>query len=84
MKKITMLAACLIMLGASSCKKDRDCVCTTTNTSTSGAVTTYPEQTTTLTKIKKGDAKSLCQKSTNVNVDSNNKTSTTVNDCKLK
>lgn len=84
MKNVTLIAACLIVLSTSSCKKDRDCVCTRTTTNTSGNVNTDVSQTTTLAKIKKRDAKSLCQKTTEVNVNSNGQTSSTVNDCKLK
>ncbi len=84
MKKTIIIAAGLLVISLSSCKKDRTCACTYTYTSTSGSVTTSPEETTVYTKVKKSDAKSLCQKSTYVTVNSKGETSTGVNDCKLK
>ena len=83
MKK-TLLIVAIAGLAFASCKKERDCECTTTNTSSSGTVTTSPAQTTTIKDIKGGEAKSWCQKSTWSSTDAAGKTTTTVNDCKLK
>lgn len=84
MKKITFIAIAIVAFSMSSCKKDFVCECTTTYTSSSGNVTTNTNDNVTYRDVKKGEAKSLCQKSTIVNVNSNGGTSTTVNDCKLK
>jgi hypothetical protein len=84
MKKTIVLITCLTAFSFISCKKDRMCECTRTYTSTSGATTTYPAETITYRKIKKSDAKDLCQKRTEVYVNSDGKTSTNVLDCKLK
>lgn len=84
MKKITFIFACLVIISFSSCKKDRVCECTNTNTNSSGTVTTDLNQNTTYKDVKKHDAKSLCQKSSTVYVNSSGGTSTYVSDCKLK
>lgn len=84
MKKILVAMACLGMVAFTSCKKDRVCECTNTNTSSSGNVTTDLNVNTSYTDIKKSDAKSICQKSTSVHVNSSGGTSTYVSDCKLK
>jgi hypothetical protein len=83
MKKILLTAAVAGLMMA-SCKKDRDCVCTTTYTDKNGAVTTFPEQTVTIKKVNKGDAKTLCSKTTDVSVDEAGRTTTRVDDCKIK
>jgi len=77
---MTMLAA----VALSSCKKDRDCECTTTVTDRKGVTTTYQPETITYVKMKKGDAKSLCQKATYTDVNESGQTEVTVRDCKLK
>ena len=84
MKKIIWIVACFGIISLSACKKDRVCACTETNTSSSGNVTTDLEQNITYKDVKKSDAKSLCQKSSRVYVNSSGGTSTYVSDCKLK
>jgi uncharacterized Zn ribbon protein len=86
MKKITLVIACFSLLSLTSCfKKDRKCVCNYTYTDSSGTTTTDPEDhEITLKEIKKRDAKSLCQKTTEVEVDDDGDTWTYVTDCKLK
>lgn len=84
MKKFILTLGCLGLLSLTSCKKDRVCVCTNTYTDASGATTTALDKSTTYEKMKKSDAKNLCQRSTHVSVDSNGGTSTSINDCKLK
>lgn len=84
MKKFTLLAALAIALCAASCKKDRVCECTTTTTFPDGTVHTDPNDNTTYKEIKKGEAKTLCQRTTHVSVDEDGATSTVVSDCKLK
>ncbi len=85
MKKITLLVACLGLISLASCKKDRKCECTTSYTNSQGVVTTDPApRKITIKKVTKRDAKSLCQKETDVNVSSNGNTTTWVYDCKLK
>jgi len=83
MKKILLLPIAFLALGLFSCKKDRDCKCTVTHTSSSGNVTTDIDQVTTYTDIRKSGAKSRCQNYTTVNVNSNGGTSTTKGECKL-
>ncbi len=80
MKKITLLAVAFVAVSLASCKKDRTCECTYTSTSGSGSVSTSK---TTYKKVKKSDAKFLCQKTTYVHVD-NSGTDTDISDCKLK
>lgn len=65
MKKITLLAVAFVAITFASCKKDRECVCT----STSGGVTVVST-----TKVKSGkkDATSWCEAS------NGSKTTTTV------
>jgi len=84
MKKIILLAIAFVAFSISSCKKDFVCECTTTYTSSSGNVTTDTDDNVTYRDVKKGEAKSLCQKSTYVSVSPSGGTSTTVSDCKLK
>jgi|GEM_PF-390081 len=84
MKKITLIAFAIVTLSMASCKKDFLCECTDTYTSSSGNVTTNPVANVTYRDVKHGEAKSLCQKSTVVNVDNSGGTSTNVSDCKLK
>lgn len=84
MKTKVALFTCTLAFALASCKKDRACVCTTTYTNAGGNVTTMVNQKTTYTDIRKRDAKSLCQKSTIVDIDNNGGTTTTVNDCKLQ
>ena len=69
MKKVLFLAACGALLGLVSCKKDRDCECTSGSTAT----------TRTYTKISKHRAKVLCASYST----SYNGTTTKV-DCKIK
>jgi len=56
MKKVFLFVAVVSAFSFASCKKDRVCTCTTTD-STTGAVT---ESKTTLYKVKKGDAMERC------------------------
>jgi len=65
MKKITLLAVAFVALAAVSCKKERECVCTTTSNGVSIVSTT---------KVKSGkkDATSWCEAS------NGSKTTTTV------
>ncbi len=61
MKKITILVACVSLVGLSSCfKKERTCTCTTKTTNSNGNVTTSEPHVTTYKKIRKGDAKDQC------------------------
>lgn len=76
MKKITLFAAVIVAISFASCKKDRVCSCT--NSSTGGSVTTSE---TTYTKIKKSEAKTLCQKTTYTD---NLTGYVSTSDCKLK
>lgn len=55
MKKITLLAVAVVAISFASCKKDRTCSCTTTNTPPVGAATTWSEDVT-VKKAKKKDA----------------------------
>jgi hypothetical protein len=84
MKKILIVTACLGLISLSSCKKDRVCECTNTYTNSNGNVTTDPVANVTYKDVKKGDAKTICQKSTSTYVNQSGGTSTSVNDCKLK
>lgn len=84
MKKFTLMAVAVFALGLTSCKKDFVCECTNTYTSSGGTTTTDPAANVTYRDVKKGEAKSLCQKTTVVNVGAGGGTSTEVNDCKLK
>lgn len=84
MKKTILLMACVGLVSLSSCKKDRDCECTTTYTNEKGETETDQPQSITYIDIKKGEAKSLCQKTTTTDVKESGKTVTKVNDCKLK
>ncbi len=61
MKKI-VFALGAIALCLASCKKDRTCECTNTHTNFTG--TTSSKQTTTYKKVKKSEAKKMCQKTT--------------------
>jgi hypothetical protein len=84
MKKNLLLMTVIAAAALSSCKKDRDCECTTTVTDRKGNTTTYQPETITYVKMKKSDAKSLCQKATYTDVNESGATETTVVDCKLK
>ena len=78
MKKITLIAIALTAFSITSCKKDRACKCTYTNSQ--GNVTT---EELTYTKIKKSDAKDACSNYTSTNTSGNN-TSTYKQECELK
>jgi hypothetical protein len=84
MKKTTLMVICVLVVSATSCKKDRNCECTVTYTNQKGVTEASPATTVTYTKIKKSEAQSICQKTTIKSVDENQNTNTTVNDCKLK
>lgn len=85
MKKIILMAAVITVSSFASCKKDRTCECTYTNSGSTNV--TSHTSTTVYTKMKKSDAKYMCTKdmvtysSTNNNTTS---TSTSNYDCKLK
>lgn len=84
MKKITLIVAAFGLISLASCKKDRVCACTNTTTSSSGNVNTQEAANITYKNMRMSDAKSLCQKSTVVDVNSGGGTTTRVYDCKLK
>jgi hypothetical protein len=84
MKKITLMVACVLVMGATSCKKDRNCECTITYTDQNGITQASPATTVTYTKIKKSEVTSICQKTTTKTEDENQNTTTRVEDCKLK
>lgn len=79
MKKTLILLSSTLILSVTSCKKDRVCECT--NTASEGSSST---STTTIKKIKKSEAKNLCQKMTYTSTSNSGFTSTSINDCKLK
>jgi len=83
MKKIVIVT--ILIAGATfvACKKDRTCECTETKTNAAGVSTTDPVVTYEIKEIKGGEAKTWCQKSTEV-VTTGTAVTTTVNDCKLK
>lgn len=83
MKKIFLLLA-VVALSAASCKKDRVCTCTTTDTAPTTAGYSYSSTTeTTMTKVSKKSAKYACVKTTR-DYTSGGNTYTQTNDCKLK
>jgi hypothetical protein len=85
MKKITLLAAVVVAVSFASCKKDRTCECTYTNSGTTN-VSSHTSSTV-ITKVKKSDAKYLCTKDSETNTYTNgsiSNTSTSMQDCKLK
>lgn len=96
MKKITLFAFAVAALSLASCKKDRTCECTHTNSTTTVAqngnsttVSSTSNSTTTIKEIKKGEAKVVCQKMTSTNTYPNNSntgmnSSSSTDDCKLK
>jgi hypothetical protein len=61
--KKMLLSILVIILVFTSCKKDRTCLCTVAHTNFTGT-TVNPNQTTTYKKIKKSEAKDLCQNKT--------------------
>ena len=63
MNKIVIVIG-VISLGLASCKKDRVCECTNTHTNYTG--TTTNTNTITYKKVKKSEAKKMCQKITAV------------------
>jgi len=56
MKKITLLAVACVAISLASCKKDRTCTCTSTQTPVSGASITSTDEIT-VKKVTKGQAK---------------------------
>lgn len=85
MKKIILLAAVFTAASFASCKKNRTCECTYTN-SGSTTVTSHTSSTV-YTKVKKADAKYMCTKDTEMSSNTNGNlttSSTYVSDCKLK
>jgi hypothetical protein len=85
MKKITLLAAVVVAVSFASCKKDRTCECTYTNSGSTN-VSSHTSSTV-ITKVKKSDAKYLCTKDSETSTytnGNNTNTNTSVADCKLK
>ncbi len=85
MKKITLFAFAVVALSLASCKKDRTCECTYTQSGTTN-VTSNTENIT-YTKVRKSDAKYFCDKVTNTNTytsSGGSSTGTSTSDCKLK
>lgn len=85
MKKIILLASVITVASFASCKKNRTCECTYTNSGTT-TVTSHTSSEV-YTKIKKSDAKYLCTKDTETSTYTSGSTtssSTSVADCKLK
>lgn len=78
MKKVLFIAV-VAVASLASCKKDRVCTCTETQTYT-GSSTTYPSSTTVTTydKAKKGDARAACLSGTTTYTGGQ-----TVRDCSL-
>ena len=83
MKK-TLLIVAIAGLAMASCKKDRECECTTTTVSSGGTTTTSPATTTTVKDVKGGEMKSMCQKTTYTWVNASGATSSQTDDCKIK
>jgi len=81
MKKITLLAVALVAISFASCKKERECECTTT--STSGSTTGTSTYTVKYAKISKGDAKTVCSKTSHVSTNTAG-SSSFITDCKIK
>lgn len=85
MKKITLFAFAVAALSLASCKKERTCECTYTQSGVTN-VTSHTESTT-YTKIKKADAKYLCTKdntTTTTTYVGGSSSGTSTSDCKLK
>ncbi len=85
MKKITLLAVAFVAITFASCKKDRTCECTYTQTGTTNV--TSNTSTTVFKKIKKSDAKYFCTKQVNTSTYTSANTTTSngyTSDCKLK
>jgi hypothetical protein len=61
MKKIFLFIAIASVFSLASCKKDRNCTCTTSSTSSNGTVTINPAFVVTFNHSTKGDARLLCQ-----------------------
>lgn len=81
MKKITLLAIAVVAISLASCKKERECECTTTSTAGSSSSTgTYTVK---YAKISKGDAKTVCTKTSNVSTNTAG-SSSYITDCKIK
>ena len=83
MKKVLLIAA-VASFAMVSCKKERTCTCTTTYTSTSGVVTTYPASTTTYKKVKGGHAKDMCISTTSEDINLTPNASTSKSDTKCE
>ena len=59
MKKVVLFAAVLSAMSFASCKKERDCTCTVTETQPGQIATSYTS-TRTYKDVKKSQAKTLC------------------------
>jgi len=80
MKNLLLTLTVFAVVGLTSCKKDRVCTCTNTDTAP-GSTTTTTE--TTILKEKKGVAKAACVKKTEEYTSGSN-TYVMTQDCKLK
>ena len=78
MKKITLFAFAVVALSLASCKKDRTCECTYTQTGTTNTIS--DKQTTDYKKIKKADAEYMCDKIVYTNTHTQTSGNVTVTD----
>lgn len=77
-----MLAVAALAISFASCKKERTCECTVT--STNGSNTSTSTYTTKYEKVSGGDAKHMCQKTSQTTTPSSGNASSWTEDCKLK
>lgn len=77
MKKLSILTVAVLAISFASCKKDRVCTCTVTQTGS----TVSGSYVTTMTKVSKGTAKKACISGTNY--DTASAAFITTYDCKL-
>lgn len=82
MKQISTII--ILLIAFSSCKKDYTCECTATTLNPRGTTTIGEAQTTTYSKIKRSEAKSICQTSTLETENANGAVTIITNNCKLK
>ena len=83
MKK-TLLIVAIAGLAMASCKKDRTCTCTLATTSSSGTTVTGQPVVTVDKSVTTGEIKSLCETTTEVQVNGQGQTTTFVNTCTYK
>ncbi|MDO9000730.1 MAG: hypothetical protein Q7W45_13260 [Bacteroidota bacterium] len=84
MKKITFIVLLISAINFCSCKKDYNCECTKTTLYASGNSKLEPAETVTYQKIKKSEAKSICQNSIAETTNGSGVTTIISNNCKLK